>query len=177
MKSTTASGDFDRDGFAEWSYVATRGTNALADKAELTTSSAKTKAPIARKTYTWANASTIHVVVDTDNGKGGLAKAREFNTPRLQADTLHAANELGARVPLRFPRVPFKVMAIGCTAAEAALIEQRLREAMDGDPADKSSGGLLCLVRLGERAKMMRLMAAYVRDLEITCGTKATCPP
>lgn len=66
------------------------------------------------------------------------------------------------------------ITTIGCTADDAALIELRLREAMDGLASDPKSGGLPCLYRLGKRAETLRLISAYARDIEVTCVADPT---
>lgn len=159
-RTTTAThgkGDFDRDGFVEWSYELTRGATSAQDKAVVTTLSKSTQAPVSRKTYTWTNTTTIHVVIEQDDGSK-LVKLREMDVPRDQAGPVD-----------KLPITPFMVTTSGCTPADAALIETRLREAMDGDPADKTSGGLPCLFKMGKKAEMMRLISVYVRDIEIEC--------
>jgi hypothetical protein len=170
---TTMTADSDADGSEDLSRVVTRGASSAEDVMVETTWSAM-HVPVARKTYTWTDAETIHVVIEHDDGSGTLVQTAEYDTPRLQPTG--GLEPTGDRsIDVRPAGTPLAITTSGCSAADGALITQRLTEAMDGVAGDPRSGGLTCLSRLRfPRAKMNRLISAYMRQIEITCDTSLT---
>jgi hypothetical protein len=176
-QSTQFKGDFDQDGFFEWTKTVTRGEDRLADTAQHTDFSATTKLPTLRKTYSWITADKIRVVKETADAAGKFGNATQSEVPRLQGSgAVPSANPQGseqaplpAAEPAGSPKLEYDFLTLDCSEQDAALFAQRMREALDGVAAEKGSGGLACMHRLGQSAKEMRLTAMAVGDIKIVC--------
>jgi hypothetical protein len=152
---TTAQGDFDLDGFSEWTYLGVLEPEFEGSVATFTESRPGGQ-PYRRKTYTARNGE-IEVLLEEADSTGTLKSTRRYATTVMQPS---------------FSRdVQRSISTEGCTAADSALVIQRVREAMDGVPDDPNSpGGLVCLHRNRMKEELRRMLFAYAgNDIVIEC--------